>query len=314
MRDQSPAPCGSPGSAFRHDSMTRIMSDGVPPGTTGAGENIAWTCGPRGRLFGTNWSYSAMPAHCRASLDYTSALLQFCQWINSSGHRQAIENSSYRWIGVGSSEKSASGQTSVFSTTRFSNAPAPTPEPTPTASNLTCRNEPVTVDLSLGQEPTEGDDVIVGTSSADVIDGKGGNDLICGLGGGDTIYGGPGNDRIYSQRGRDIVYGGSGDDVIFGGGRDDEIHGGTGNDLMFGGGGSDTMYGGDGIDVVKGNKDSDRLFGDGGDDTLRGNAGDDTLDGGPDDDVLRGGLGSDACDGTEGADKTVSCETLTRLP
>src|SRR5690606_5762985 len=43
-----------------------------------------------------------------------------------------------------------------------------------------CQGQEVTVDLRLGQEPTEGDDVILGTPGPDLIDGLGGDDVICG--------------------------------------------------------------------------------------------------------------------------------------
>ena len=46
-----------------------------------------------------------------------------------------------------------------------------------------CSGAAVTVDLALGELPTEGDDVIQGTDGDDVINGLGGNDIICGEGG-----------------------------------------------------------------------------------------------------------------------------------
>ena len=54
---------------------------------------------------------------------------------------------------------------------------------------------------------TEGNDLILGGSTADVIDGRGGNDCILAAGGDDTLIGGDGND---------ICLGGAGDDLFDG--------------------------------------------------------------------------------------------------
>ncbi|WP_372736493.1 hypothetical protein, partial [Nocardioides sp.] len=53
----------------------------------------------------------------------------------------------------------------------------------------TCLGKPVTVNLGLGQLPTAGSDVILGTDKSEVINGLDGNDTICGLGGNDKILG-----------------------------------------------------------------------------------------------------------------------------
>ena len=59
-----------------------------------------------------------------------------------------------------------------------------------------CNGLAVTVDLNLGQIPTAGDDVILGTPTADIINALDGNDTICGEGGDDIISGGSGDDWI----------------------------------------------------------------------------------------------------------------------
>lgn len=73
--------------------------------------------------------------------------------------------------------------------------------------------------------PTEGDDVLCGTSGADLgtIDGLGGNDLILGLGGDDTIDGGSGDDTIFGDNGSDSLTGGAGEDDLSGGGSPDTL-------------------------------------------------------------------------------------------
>ena len=163
---------------------------------------------------------------------------------------------------------------------------------------LTCEGKVVTVDLAQGEIPSNGDDVIRGTSGDDTIDGLAGNDTICGLGGDDTIdgndgfdrifagagndvvAGGVGNDRIVGGPGLDLISGGPGNDRIWGGADDDELRGDGGYDRLFGMGGHDLLRGGSHDDELNGNVGRDRLFGDGGNDVLRGGAWRDTLDGG----------------------------------
>ena len=57
-----------------------------------------------------------------------------------------------------------------------------------------CNGLSVTVDLNINESPTAGDDVILGTPTADIINALGGNDTICGEGGDDIINAGAGND------------------------------------------------------------------------------------------------------------------------
>lgn len=85
-------------------------------------------------------------------------------------------------------------------------------------------NHVVTVDTTVGQQPTTGndvilvaggtvdglagDDIIVGSEADETLLGGPGEDLICGLGGNDTLDGGPGSDRIFGGDGGDTVTGG----------------------------------------------------------------------------------------------------------
>lgn len=109
--------------------------------------------------------------------------------------------------------------------------------------------------------PTDGDDVIVGTSGDDILCGGDGSDSIDGRAGKDIIYGGPGNDTLN---------GGPGDDTIDGGSGDDAISGGPGNDMINGGQGADGLVGGPGSDVLDGGPDAgDVVTGGPGNDTLR---------------------------------------------
>ena len=168
-----------------------------------------------------------------------------------------------------------------------------------------CEDITPTVNIGLGEAPTEGDDVILGTEGDDVINGLGGNDIICGLGGNDTInagdgadtvYGGDGDDTINAGQGRDAVFGDDGDDFISGGKGKDVIHGGGGNDDLRGNSGTDTISGGAGDDFINGGQKAD---------VLRGDDGDDVLLGGTRPDVLTGGAGADILDG--GGSPTDTC-------
>lgn len=91
---------------------------------------------------------------------------------------------------------------------------------------LRCGGSVVTVDIGLGQMPTAGPDVILGTAGNDTIDGLAGDDVICGLAGNDVIdgggdqdvlFGGPGNDTLRGDGDADALFGDSGDDVLDGG-------------------------------------------------------------------------------------------------
>ncbi len=151
-------------------------------------------------------------------------------------------------------------------------AAAPETSPgTPLSRVATCAGLVVTVDYAKGQRPTNGDDVIRGTATANVIDALGGDDVVCGLGGDDIIIGGDG---------KDLIFAGAGNDVIRGGALADRIRGGTGNDVIRGGDGWDWLFGNDG---------RDQIFGGNGVDRLRGGNGIDRLDGGPMIDYCAGG-------------------------
>ena len=116
------------------------------------------------------------------------------------------------------------------------------------ASVRRCAGRPVTVEIAFGDEPTAGDDVILGTSGDDVIDTQGGNDVVCALGGDDVVRGGRGNDRLIGGRGNDAVLGGGGRDRLRGGPGDDRLVGGRGPDRLIGNRGDDTCVGGPGRD------------------------------------------------------------------
>lgn len=194
-----------------------------------------------------------------------------------------------------------------------------------------CNGLPITVDLNLGQTPSPGDDVVMGTMGNDDIRGGAGNDTICGMGGDDFIHGNSGDDWIDGGDGVDNLRGGQGNDTVYAGsgatvGHSSRIFGGTGDDMLFGGEdaddlrggrGADTIEGADGADEIRGNQDDDILFGRGGNDTLLGGNGNDELNGNAGNDVLNGGSGTlDICDGGNGNNDTAdaSCENVFNVP
>lgn len=200
-------------------------------------------------------------------------------------------------------------------------------------SDATCGGQQATVLLILGEKPTGGDDIILGTAANDAISAGPGDDIICGASGNDNINAG------------------SGDDIIFDGADDDTVNAGPGNDTIQGYGSiyfrkicsqPETYIGGDGDDLiiaVAHNPHVDdladcpalrplRIDGGSGKDTVRvtggpftvlGGAGNDTLvssdttngfiSGGAGNDTItgatkaNGGTGNDKITGTRGLDE-----------
>ena len=165
----------------------------------------------------------------------------------------------------------------------------------------TCAGHTVTVDLGLGESPTDGPDVIRGTPGPDVINALGGNDVICALQGHDVIFAGDGFDQVFAAAGNDVIIGGAGNDRLVGGLGDDTIEGRNGNDRLQGGDGNDDLSGGNGTDRLAGGNGNDILRGGSFDDHLFGNLGRDLLFGDDGNDVLRGGAWLDEMDGGSGS-------------
>ncbi len=108
--------------------------------------------------------------------------------------------------------------------------------------------------------PTNGNDVLIGSSGADVISGLAGDDILNGMAGGDRLTGGTGNDVLNGGAGSDNYYFNLGDGVdiindVYAANDTNDIHFGTGitsDSLGFGldgnslvirvGSGGDTIY------------------------------------------------------------------------
>lgn len=195
--------------------------------------------------------------------------------------------------------------TAAPTATAVPSGPTATPAPTTVPAEGTCGGAVVTVDLALGQLPTDGDDVIMGTPGNDMIAAGDGHDVICGGDGADTIWGQGGADDIYGGDGDDRLRGGDGNDEVFGGNGADDINGGRGDDRVSGEAGDDKVVrGGTGNDVVSGGDGNDKLLaGNGGIDDVLGGADNDKLTGGPRPDELLGGDGDDQLLGHKGADR-----------
>jgi Ca2+-binding RTX toxin-like protein len=222
------------------------------------------------------------------------------------------------------------GQPAVYGAVQSFTIPATT----------TCLGKAVTVNLGLGELPTSGADVILGTDRADTINGLDGNDTVCGLGGNDRINGGNGNDVIDAGTGNDTVtpgaganrvVGGAGDDTVLALGGDDAIDGGSGTDTVSYAGaakpivldlakGSAQNTKGGGRDSVKGVENAvggdgkDKLLGTNGKNRLTGGKGNDTLTGRGGNDTLSGGKGRDKAVGGPGKDKAPGCEVKVGVP
>jgi Ca2+-binding RTX toxin-like protein len=69
-------------------------------------------------------------------------------------------------------------------------------------------------DDSASAEPTDGDDLLLGSGEVDEIDGLAGDDHVYGFDGNDTLSGGPGSDFLDGGDGDDTSTGGPGCDVF----------------------------------------------------------------------------------------------------
>lgn len=143
-------------------------------------------------------------------------------------------------------------------------------------------NDRIVLDDTYGQIPRlhqvaggDGDDTLLGSTTAD------------------SMVGGAGNDLIYGGLDEDSLEGGDGDDTIYGENGNDTITGLVGNDVLSGGKGNDNLDGGDDNDVVYGDDGNDSILGGVGDDTLWGNNGNDTISGEDGEDVMFDGPGRD---------------------
>jgi Ca2+-binding RTX toxin-like protein len=97
-----------------------------------------------------------------------------------------------------------------------------------------------------GDDPTAGDDNLVGTEGKDKIDALAGNDTVQGLGGKDTLEGGGGNDSLNGGAAADKLDGDGGKDTLAGGAGDDTLTGGKGKDFFL----FDTKLGGKNVDDI----------------------------------------------------------------
>jgi Ca2+-binding RTX toxin-like protein len=154
-------------------------------------------------------------------------------------------------------------------------------------TQTTCNGQDVTVNLALGQQPTDGNDVILGTNASETIAAGAGNDTICALGGNDTIVGGLGNDFIDGGAGINTVsYANAPNGVTVSLGAPGSQATGEGTDTLIsitnliGSAYNDTLIGEGGPNGISGLAGNDTILGSDGDDDLDGGSGDDTIDGG----------------------------------
>lgn len=106
-------------------------------------------------------------------------------------------------------------------------------------------------DMALWARAFSGDDVLIGSGTADRLEGFDGNDqLLAGAGndileggfGLDTLLGGNGNDRLYGHADRDVLTGGRGADWLYGGGDADVFVFASIKDSTTKSSGRDTIY------------------------------------------------------------------------
>ena len=170
--------------------------------------------------------------------------------------------------------------------------------------------------------PTNGNDILTGTESADVMISLAGDDEVYGLGGDDSLDGGLGNDSLFGGAGDDNLTGGVGANLIYG---DEGIDTVDYSDAVRGvtvdlGRGTARSTGGrsmrdtlSDVENVVGSSRSDRIVGDGVNNDLDGGAGNDRIYGGSGDDNLDGGDGHDRLYAGNGDDELIGGDGNDRL-
>lgn len=151
-----------------------------------------------------------------------------------------------------------------------------------------------------------GDDIVVGSSSADTLNGEAGNDTVVGGDGDDLIDGGDGIDTVsfegWVPSTESLPPIAVTVDLAAGTARSSV----SGSDALVS---IENVRGSNFVDLLSGNDGSNRLEGLAGNDTLNGFGGDDFLVGGAGNDVINGGAGQDtALFATSRAAATVSFE------
>jgi Ca2+-binding RTX toxin-like protein len=148
--------------------------------------------------------------------------------------------------------------------------------------------------------PTEGPDLLWGTSAADTIQGLGGNDTILASLGADRLDGGNGIDTVRFTTATRL-------DRTTPANSAGEAAGDTyvSIERFEGSSGADTLGGNSSTEYFDGRDGNDRLSSSTGDDTLVGGNGADTLAGGSGANLLSGGAGNDSITGSSGADTFV---------
>jgi Ca2+-binding RTX toxin-like protein len=220
------------------------------------------------------------------------------QLMNSTGHRNNILNPSLEYIGIGIEIGEYKGSTWAMVTQNFARTDGGVDLDSGSGSTVPPSNQ-----------PSSGDDVLVGTNGNDVMAGLAGNDAISGGGGNDRLIGGPGADRLDGGSGIDEAdYGTAGSSVradLANTGTNtgeaqgdsyvavENLRGSNFSDLLAGDGGANFLWGGQG---------DDQLFGRSGNDLLDGGTGNDTISGGTGNDTIIGGKGHDRVSGDAGAD------------
>jgi len=117
-----------------------------------------------------------------------------------------------------------------------------------------------------------------------------------------TVGGEEGDDRLIGGSSAETFFAGDGNDQVSAGAGDDDVSGDSGTDLIEGGDGADRLWGGADADTLRGDAGDDYIDGEDGDDSIVGGDGIDQLDGGVGNDRLSPGAGEDVATGGSGED------------
>lgn len=179
------------------DTFSHTGVGGVDPGTRMANAGFDFS----GSF---SWAENIAGRSISSPSGYSDEVVEMhMQLMGSAGHRANILDPSLEYIGIGIEVGEYNGQSWAMVTQKFARTDG-------------------SVDLDIGtiktlppsNQPTDGDDRLIGSDGRDLLFGLAGDDTVVGGAGNDVLNGGTGNDTIHGGKGNDRVFGDAGADVF----------------------------------------------------------------------------------------------------